>query len=309
MINLAPIQNPILRLPDNLRDPSVFPVGDGYQLYYTRYRIGDWNAAENWYVARCFTRDFVHFTDHEDVTRQNFASPGDVVRWHGRWIMPFQSYPERPQQLYFVESPDAQSWSPPRAFLEAALELPWNTDRRAIDPSFVVDGDKLYCFFVGSDGLGTPRRANLLGHAVTTDPELREWQILSPESPLMGRDHAADGVENIVVYHAGDRWLMLLSEGMHEQHLALAESQDLVTWLPLGPVEIASQSWCAFRYGAPFVWCEEGIYFMILMGEETPDHRSSLGFLTSSDGIRWEQMPERGDSAHFLSQPPTSDFR
>lgn len=293
MFNLSDVANPILRMEDNLRDPMVFPLHEGYQLYYTRYRIGDWNTAENWFVARCFTRDFVHFSNHEDVSTQNFASPGDIVRWHSRLILPYQSYPSRPQQLHFVESSDAETWSAPRSFLPEALTLPWNTDRRAIDPSFVVYGSKLYCYFVGSDGLGTPRRANLLGHAVTEDPELREWTILSPDVPLMGRDRAPDGVENIVIYRVGERWLMLFSEGMDDQHLALAESHDLVAWRPVGRVDLPVQSWCAFRYGAPFVWREGDRYFMILMGEEAPDHRSSLGFLSSVDGLRWELCPER----------------
>jgi len=44
----------------------------------------------------------------------------------------------------------------------------------AIDPSFVMDGERLHCFFVGSDDLSTPQSANLLGHAVTQDPMLEK---------------------------------------------------------------------------------------------------------------------------------------
>ena len=33
---------------------------------------------------------------------------------------------------------------------------------------------------------------------------------------------------------------------------------------------------------------------MILMGEEDSSHRSSLGFLTSQDGLHWEPRPETG---------------
>ena len=293
MIDLSPIRNPSLRLDDNLRDPSVFKLPDGYCLLYTRYLIGDWNTGGNWSVACCFTQDFVHFTGHHDITPKNFASPGDIVHWHGRLILPFQSYPVRPQELFYAESKDGLEWSEPRGFLKEVLNLAWNTDRRAIDPSFVVDGDELHCFFVGSDGLGTPNRANLLGHAVTRDPMLKEWKILNVEAPLMGRDRAPDGVENVVVYRAAHQWIMMLSEGMENQHLALACSDDLRTWQPAGSVSIPSQPWLSFRHGAPFVWQEEGTYFMILMGEENPEHRSSIGFLTSSDGICWELLPEK----------------
>ncbi|MBJ7392231.1 MAG: hypothetical protein JHC85_11730, partial [Chthoniobacterales bacterium] len=198
MLETVNIRNPVLRLEHNLRDPSVFRRPGGYDLFYTRYMGGEWNSAENWSVERCFTRDFIHFTNHCCLAGPNFASPGDVIFWHGRWLLPFQSYPVRPQRLFYSESPDGNAWSKPHPFLQAVLELGWNTDRRAIDPSFVVDGNELHCFFVGSDSLGTPQRANLLGHAVTQDPSLQDWTVLSMDAPLMGRDRAPDGVENVV---------------------------------------------------------------------------------------------------------------
>ena len=52
---------------------------------------------------------------------------------------------------------------------QEVLDLPWNTARRAIDPTLIVAPDgRLHCFFVGSANLfvkGAPkkRRANLLG--------------------------------------------------------------------------------------------------------------------------------------------------
>ena len=79
--------------------------------------------------------------------------------------------------------------------------------------------------------------------------------------------------------NAAGRWLKMLSEGMENQHLATAESNDLIHWKPLGTVEIAAQPWFAFRHGAPFVWGEDGFFYMILMGEENGDHRSSLFFI------------------------------
>lgn len=291
MIATANITNPVLRFADNLRDPSVHRRGDGYDLFYTRYKGGDWNAAGNWSVGCCFTRDFVSFSGHRTIAGPNFASPGDVVRWHGRCVLPFQSYPQRPQKLFYAESPDGYAWSEPRSFLDDALKIAWNTDQRAIDPSFVVDVDRLHCFFVGSDGLGTPQRANLLGHAITQDPTLRDWTILTSDAPLMGRDRAPDGVENVVIYRAANRWIMMLSEGILDQHLTMAESTDLRTWQSLGRVELPSQPWCSFRYGAPFVWQEDDRYYMVLMGEENEQHRSSLGFLTSPDGLHWVLGP------------------
>ena len=42
---------------------------------------------------------------------------------------------------------------------------------------FVVDGDTLHCWFVGTSM--KPDKANLLGHAITRDPKLEKWEILT----------------------------------------------------------------------------------------------------------------------------------
>lgn len=294
MIDLQNITNPILRTCDNLRDPSVFKTPTGYSLFYTRLANDNWDCAENWSVAWRFTEDFVTFTGDRDITPKNYASPGEVLWWHGRYILPFQSYPVMPQQLCFAESSDGLSWSQPRVFLGQALELAWNEDRRAIDPSFVLLGDQLHCFFVGSSGYRqrAPDRANLLGHAVTTDPHLQDWKIISQHEPLMGRDRAPDGVENVVVYRTGACWTMLFSEGLADQHLALAQSHDLMTWTQRGPVQIAQQDWLAHKYGAPFVWQEDDLYYMVLMGEARGSRKTSLGLLVSQDGLHWTLLPD-----------------
>ncbi|MBP6803403.1 MAG: hypothetical protein KA362_04785 [Chloroflexi bacterium] len=294
MLNTQTITNPILRTCDNLRDPAIHRIKDGYSLFYTRYANGTWDCAENWSVAWRFTRDFITFTGDRDITPKNYASPGEVIWWHGRFILPFQSYPVMPQKLYFAESGDGLSWSEPRSFLEQVLTLPWNLDKRAIDPSFVLLGKELHCFFVGSDGYlnQSPDRANLLGHAMTTDPHLQEWQILSHSQPLMGRDRAPDGVENVVIYRTGDKWTMLFSEGLADQHLALAQSDDLLTWEHFGQVQIAPQQWLSKKYGAPFVWQEQEQYFMVLMGEENVTGKTTFGFLVSSNGLHWTAVRE-----------------
>jgi len=182
----------------------------------------------------------------------------------------------------------------PHVFLQQALTLPWNQDKRAIDPSFVLIGDQLHCFFVGSDGYlkNSPNRANLLGHAITTDPQLQDWKIISQNQPLMGRNRAADGVENVTIYKIDGLWTMMFSEGLVNQHLAIAQSTDLFTWNHLGPVQIEKQKWLTHKYGAPFVWQEANQYFMVLMGEENNTRKTTLGLFQSTDGLHWLSAPE-----------------
>ena len=149
-LKLGQLRNPVWTSGDNLRDPSVLKTRDGYRIFYSRFTGGAWNKKENWAVASVLTSDFVTFEDDHDVSPKGFASPGDVISWHGRWLLPYQSYPVSPSKLCFSESKDLGDWSAPRFFLEEAAALPWNTGRRVIDPSFVVDGDTLHCYFIGT---------------------------------------------------------------------------------------------------------------------------------------------------------------
>lgn len=290
------LRNPVWVSEDNLRDPAVLQIDGGYQLFYSRLVGPDWASPNSWTIARVFTADFSRFEAITDISPKGYASPGDIIAWHGRYLLPYQSYPAKPTRLCYSESADLQSWSQPKTFLADAAELPWNTYRRVIDPTLVVQGDTLHCYFVGSadvtDAAGKKVRANLLGHAITRDPQLAQWEILSRESPLLGAlPGAPDGVENIMVYRTGDHWTMIYSEGLANQHLALATSTDLRSWKLEGPIEIPRQKWMARKYGAPFVWREGDRWRMILMGENE-QRRTTFGLLTSPDGKHWTLLPE-----------------
>ena len=160
----------------------------------------------------------------------------------------------------------------------------------------MIDGDTLHCWFVGSanvtNAAGKTLRANLLGHALTRDPKLEHWEILSTNAPLLGvSERAPDGVENVMIFRTGDHWTMIYSEGLADQHLALATSTDLRDWKLAGPIQIARQKWMARKYGAPFVWREADQWLMILMGQSATG-RTTFGLLTSPDGQRWTLLPE-----------------
>ena len=297
-LRLSALRNPVWASQDNLRDPSVLKTPEGYHLFYSRLSsaTGGWGDPKNWAIACAFTKDFVRFEHDRDVSPKGFASPGDVVRWHGRWVLPFQSYPAAPVRLCFSESKDLRDWSAPKFFLEDAALLPWNGQRRVIDPSLVVEGDTLHCFFVGSavrqDAGGKGVRANLMGHALTRDPSLQRWEILSRDAPLIGGSESApDGVENTMIFRTGGHWTMIYSEGLARQHLALATSKDLRTWDLQGPLDIPRQQWTLRKFGAPFVWREEAQWLMILMGTNDRD-RTTFGLLTSPDGTKWTPLPE-----------------
>jgi sucrose-6-phosphate hydrolase SacC (GH32 family) len=296
VLDVSGLHNPVWATKDNLRDPSVLPVPEGYWLFYSRFSTGPWHGKDRWTIAGVFTPDFVHFENDHDISPKGFASPGDVVRWHGRFVLPYQSYPAAPVRLCYSESSDLRAWSAPQFFLEEAAQLPWNGQRRVIDPSFVVDGNTLHCFFVSSavhrDSAGKSVRANLMGHAITHDPKLKQWEILTRDAPLIGwSDRAPDGVENMMIFKTGDHWTMIYSEGLANQHLALATSKDLRDWKLEGPIEIPRQKWTARKYGAPFVWRDGSQWLMILMGTNDRD-RTTFGLLSSPDGKQWTLLSE-----------------
>ncbi len=293
---LESLRNPVWTSADNLRDPSVLKTGDGYRLFYSRRSGNNPSLPESWHVAEALTKDFSLYENDRNLSPPGHASPGDVIEWHGRHILPYQTYPAKPTRLCFSESTDFKNWSPPKIMLEEAAALPWNDYKRVIDPTLVVDGDTLHCYFVGSGKAvgpgGKELRANLLGHAITRDPKLEKWEILTQDKPLIGvSEEAPDGVENIMVFRTGDHWTMIYSEGLENQHLARATSTDLVTWQPAGPIDIPVQSWMARKYGAPFVWREQDRWWMILMGENNAG-RTTFGLLHSQDAVTWEPLPE-----------------
>jgi sucrose-6-phosphate hydrolase SacC (GH32 family) len=298
---LESLRNPVWISKDNLRDPSVLKVEGGYRLFYSRLAGSNWGSPESWTIAEVFSKDFSVFESDRDVSPKGHASPGDVIVWHGRYILPYQTYPSQPTRLCFSESEDLKSWSPPKIMLDEAAALPWNDYRRVIDPTLVVDGDTLHCYFVGSgktkNEKGGEMRANLLGHAITRDPKLEKWEIISRDRPLLGvSEEAPDGVENIMVFRTGDHWTMIYSEGLANQHLAHATSKDLMSWKTAGPIHIPRQSWMARKYGAPFVWREKDKWWMVLMGENA-GKRTTFGLLHSTDGKIWKLLPERDPGA------------
>ena len=283
--------NPVWATADNLRDPAVIKVEGGYQLFYSRLAGTNWGSPDSWHIAQVFTRDFVTFENDRNVSPKGHASPGDVVKWHGRWILPYQTYPSKPTQLVFAESANLKDWSTPKPFLAEAMQLPWNDARRVIDPTLVVEGDTLHCFFIGTTM--QPSKANLLGHAITRDPNMEKWEILTRDAPLLGRsERAVDGVENVMIYRTGDHWTMLFSEGLQKQHLAWATSTDLRAWNVQGEVSLPRKEWMAVKHGAPFVWREGEAWKMILMGLNRVN-RTTFGLLDSSDGVTWTALPEK----------------
>jgi hypothetical protein len=91
------------------------------------------------------------------------GAPGGLARPATR----LSALPRQAVELVYVSSTDdGATWNAPTTFLAETNVLPWNTRVLDVHPTLVVDGDKRYGFFVGTDnpdGL----QINLVGLAVT----------------------------------------------------------------------------------------------------------------------------------------------
>ena len=188
--DFSTLRNPVWTSTNNLRDPSVLKTTEGYHVFYSRLAGKNWGSTNSWTIAEAVTSDFVKFENDRDISPKGHASPGDVIFWHGRWLLPYQTYPATPTQLVFSESPDLQTWSAPKTFLTEARSLSWNKLKRVIDPTLVLDGDVLHCFFIGSENI-TNAAEKFFTRTCSATPSraIRNWKA-GKFLPLMRRSSA-----------------------------------------------------------------------------------------------------------------------
>src|SRR5437667_336953 len=90
---LEGLLNPFYGLPGvSIRDPAAIWHAGVCHLYFSR-QSGDWNSPASWDVGLVTTHDFRTFSGARYITPSGHASPGNIVRAGGRWVMPVQSYP------------------------------------------------------------------------------------------------------------------------------------------------------------------------------------------------------------------------
>jgi hypothetical protein len=99
-LDLSRLRNPVWVSVDHLRDPSVRKVPGGYRLLYSRLTPANanWGDPQNRAVASLFTRRFVRFGSDRDASPKGHASPGEVVKWHGRLILPYRTSSATPSR-------------------------------------------------------------------------------------------------------------------------------------------------------------------------------------------------------------------
>ncbi len=163
-IDLARISSPILLAGDATtayRDPAAHYHDGVFRIFHTLHRR---EPDGHYYVYTAVTtsRDLRHWSKPRILTprdlRLNYASPGNVVRHAGQWLLCLQTYPTPGDEtfgtadarIWTIRSDDLENWSEPELLRVKGPDVPREKMGRMIDPYLVPDKDKpsrWWCFY------------------------------------------------------------------------------------------------------------------------------------------------------------------
>ena len=119
---------------------------------------GDWVAA----TGVVESRDLASWTQPRVITpldrRLNYSSPGNVIRYDGRWVMCLQTYPtpdggrigDKTARVFAMCSDDLVEWDEPELIAVKGPDVARVDMGRMIDPYLIEDKDepgKWWCFY------------------------------------------------------------------------------------------------------------------------------------------------------------------
>ncbi len=161
---LSDLASPVLFAGDATtayRDPAALYHSGWFYLYFTLVRTEPDGIAYS-YVAWTRSRNLRAWSAVVVLTPRDknldYGSPGDVIRFHDRWILCLQTYPRphgerygnRDSRIWTMSSRDLQHWSPPELLAVRGLSVAQADMGRMIDPYLFRDKDeprKWWCFF------------------------------------------------------------------------------------------------------------------------------------------------------------------
>lgn len=247
MIHFDSLTSPILfRGNETLayRDPAVIYDSGTFHLFFTLVQTEE-DGRVFLFVATSKSVDLVTWTTPRILTpkdrRLNYSSPGNIIRFAGRWILCLQTYP-RPDgekygnaqaRLFTMSSDDLETWSAPRLLRVKGPAVPEAAMGRMIDPFLVEDKDqpgKWWCFYK-QDGV-----------SISSSFDLEEWSYF-------GNVKAG---ENACVITDRDEYVLFHSP---DNGIGIKRSRDLKHWRDEGIFFLGQNDWpwAAGRLTAGFV--------------------------------------------------------
>ncbi|RYX86491.1 hypothetical protein EON83_02130 [bacterium] len=284
--------NPILdREPlASLRDPAAIFHEGLYYCFHTAVETMPDNFAL--YVDVSHSRDLVNWSSPTRLTERglNFSSPGNIIRFNGRWVMCLQSYPTIPghpygsdeSRLWLMESHDLLHWSEPRLLQPAGCQANWCNSRRQIDPYLVEHDGNFYCFYKSEGKLG-----------LFVSPDLTNWSEASPDAPVLCPQQTPDGstTENPCVIHDGTEFMLFFSPCRKGRGVGVARSTDLIHWRDVRYLDFPHLSWAPGGPTAAMVLDTRpqlGHWTMFFHGDRSGPHGAAIGIARSDDLYNWQ---------------------
>lgn len=271
------------------RDPAVIYADGVFHIFYTL--VTTENGVPYLRVAKSTTTDLVNITPPQVLTEKdrskNFSSPGNIIRYNGRWKMCVQTYCRENgekygndnSRIYSMDSDNLYDWSQPR-LLRVKGEAPIESMGRMIDPYFVQDikdSAKWWCLY----------KQNGVSMSYTYDFE--KWTYHG----------AAAAGENVCVVEKDGEYYMF-----HSPHngIGVMKSRDFEQWESWGELITLRQDeweWTKGRITAGFVLDltkVEGVgkYLLFFHGTGPQDESvvfdnyACIGIAWSDDLIDWQ---------------------
>ncbi len=278
------------------RDPAVL-LRDGYfYLFFTLVEIEKDGMVYS-YTATSKSKDLVQWTPPRKLTPKdqnlNFSSPGNIIRFHGEWLLCLQTYP-RPgyladkmpvygngsARLFILRSKNLENWGEPELLKVKGPDVAVADMGRMIDPYLLEDKDepgKYWCFF----------KQNGVSMSYTYD--FINWTFYG---------HTESG-ENTCVLIDDKQYVLFHSPS---NGIGIKKSADLKSWTDWGKLITLGQpgwDWAKGRITAGAVVKLSGNklakYLMFFHGsgpltekQGDFDKNASIGIAWSNDLIHWD---------------------
>lgn len=260
-VDLSKIDTPIIFKGDRnvaYRDPAAHYYDGVFRVFHAIMRLEEDNQCYC-YIAFTESHDLIHWTKPRILTPRdqnlNFCGPSNIVRFQGKWILCFSSYPvqnNRPggtnARVWKMESEDLVSWSEPEVIMVKGPDVPVEKMGRCIDPYLFQDKDdpkKWWCIYkqnglhleyphslaYGGDRF-PPDYLLLQSGNLCYSYDLKTWTFFGK----------ADGEENwcILIDKDEDEYVMIHAPA---NGVGIKRSKDLINWRDVGLYTLGQKDW------------------------------------------------------------------
>lgn len=216
------------------RDPAAHYYNGVFRVYHTQVHHGSDDLHYS-YTAVTQSTDLIQWTKPEILTpkdqKLNFSSPGNIIRYGGKWLLCLQTYPTPENQpygddtarIFIMRSDDLIHWSEPEMIMVKGPDVPVEQMGRMIDPYLVQDKNdksKWWCFYKQN------------GASMSFTHDFETWTY-------SGRVNAGEN-SCVLIDRDCDEYILIHSPG---NGIGIKRSGDLVNWADRGIITLDQENW------------------------------------------------------------------